>query len=95
VTEPTWQKSTYSEEGSACVYLAATPAGTILLRESDEPETILTIGLRQLHALITTIRPHHQGPASFASAVQTLQLRPDHPVRPDAVRIPPTPPGPA
>ncbi|MEV2212771.1 DUF397 domain-containing protein [Streptomyces sp. NPDC050997] len=92
MTEPIWQKSTYSEEGSACVYLATTPTGTILLRESDEPETILTIGPRELHALITTIRPRHQGPASFASAAHTLQLRPDRPVRPDAVRTPPTPP---
>lgn len=51
-----WQKSTYSQEASACVYLAATPTGTILLRESDEPETILTTGPRQLADLISTLR---------------------------------------
>lgn len=25
MTEPTWQKSTYSEQGSACVEIATTP----------------------------------------------------------------------
>ncbi|GAA3973633.1 DUF397 domain-containing protein [Streptomyces plumbiresistens] len=66
MTEPTWQKSTYSEEGSACVYLAATPAGTILLRESDEPETIITTGPRQLRALIAGLRPERSATATRA-----------------------------
>lgn len=52
--EPTWQRSTYSEEGSARVFLATTPTGTILLRESDDPTaTILTTGSRQLGALMS------------------------------------------
>jgi hypothetical protein len=61
-TELTWQKSTHSEEASSCVYVAATPTGTILIRESDEPETILTIGPRQLGALIATLRTHVGAP---------------------------------
>jgi hypothetical protein len=57
VTEPTWQKSTYSEEGSACVYVATAPTGTILLRESDDPaKSILTTGSHQLGALISALR---------------------------------------
>ncbi|GGS04773.1 hypothetical protein GCM10010269_49660 [Streptomyces humidus] len=56
MTDQNWQKSTYSEEGSACIYLAATPTGTILLRESDEPETIVTTGPNQLGALISALR---------------------------------------
>jgi hypothetical protein len=56
MTELHWQKSTHSEEGSACVYLAVTCTGTILLRESDEPEAILTTGQRQLNFLITALR---------------------------------------
>ncbi|MFF4348031.1 DUF397 domain-containing protein [Streptomyces sp. NPDC001530] len=56
MTELTWQKSTYSESGSSCVYLATTPTGTILLRESDEPEIILTTAPRALDALISRIR---------------------------------------
>ncbi|MGW7254031.1 DUF397 domain-containing protein [Streptomyces sp. NPDC054834] len=51
-----WQKSTYSQEASACIYLATTPAGTILLRESDTPEAILTTGPGQLGALIAALR---------------------------------------
>ncbi|MFF4017572.1 DUF397 domain-containing protein [Streptomyces sp. NPDC001843] len=55
MTELNWQKSTYSEEASSCVYLATTPTGSILLRESDSPETILTTGPRQLAALIAAL----------------------------------------
>jgi Domain of unknown function (DUF397) len=36
MTEPTWQKSTYSEEGSACVEIAPTPT-TIHIRDSKNP----------------------------------------------------------
>ncbi|MET7883690.1 DUF397 domain-containing protein [Streptomyces avermitilis] len=56
MSELQWQKSTYSQEASACVYLATTPTGTILLRESDEPEAILSTGTRQLGALISALR---------------------------------------
>ena len=55
--ELNWQKSTYSQEASACVYVATTPTGTILLRESDAPETILTTGPLQLATLIAALRP--------------------------------------
>ncbi|MET9383729.1 DUF397 domain-containing protein [Streptomyces sp. NPDC002928] len=55
-----WQKSTYSQEASACVYLATTPTGTILLRESDEPEAVLTTGPRQLNALIGALQSFKQ-----------------------------------
>ncbi|AUA10635.1 DUF397 domain-containing protein [Streptomyces sp. SID8382] len=37
-----WQKSSYSHEGSNCVYVAAPAPHTIALRESDEPDVILT-----------------------------------------------------
>lgn len=60
MSEPFWQKSTYSQEASACIYIAArhegAHEGTILLRESDEPEAILTTGTPQLAALISTLR---------------------------------------
>ncbi|MFD8001290.1 DUF397 domain-containing protein [Streptomyces mirabilis] len=55
-----WQKSTYSQEASACVYVTTAPDGTILLRESDEPETILTTGPRQLATLIAALRPRRR-----------------------------------
>jgi hypothetical protein len=56
VSELHWQKSTYSQEASACIYLTATSTDTILLRESDEPENILTTGTRPLAALIATLQ---------------------------------------
>ncbi|GAA3125733.1 DUF397 domain-containing protein [Streptomyces rectiviolaceus] len=51
-----WQKSTYSPDGSNCVYIAATPDGTIHLRESDEPDITLTTTPDRLHALIRTLK---------------------------------------
>jgi len=53
MTELNWQKSSYSEAASSCVYLTTTPTGTILLRESDEPEIVLNTGPCQLRALIS------------------------------------------
>lgn len=61
-TELAWQKSTHSEEASSCVYLATPSPKTILLRESDEPETVLTTGPAQLAALISTLRALHRPP---------------------------------
>ncbi|MET7981229.1 MULTISPECIES: DUF397 domain-containing protein [unclassified Streptomyces] len=52
-----WQKSTYSQEASSCVYVATTPTGAVLLRESDSPETVIATGPRQLCALIAALRP--------------------------------------
>ncbi|MCX4666894.1 DUF397 domain-containing protein [Streptomyces sp. NBC_01381] len=51
-----WQKSTYSGDASNCVYIAATPDGTLRLRESDTPDIILTTTPNPLHALIRTLK---------------------------------------
>ncbi|MGW5868093.1 DUF397 domain-containing protein [Streptomyces sp. NPDC055239] len=56
MTNLNWQKSSYCQEASACVHVATTPDGTVHLRESDTPETILTTDPRQLRALISHIR---------------------------------------
>ncbi|MFD5747815.1 DUF397 domain-containing protein [Streptomyces sp. NPDC127033] len=47
-----WQKSSYSAEAASCVYLAAADDGTIKLRESDDPDVILTTTPESLRALI-------------------------------------------
>ncbi|MFJ9377882.1 DUF397 domain-containing protein [Streptomyces sp. NPDC101455] len=60
-----WQKSTYSPDGSNCVYVAADPTGTVRLRESDTPGTILTAttdGLRHLIDTLKHLSPHHPSP---------------------------------
>ncbi|WP_329119604.1 DUF397 domain-containing protein [Streptomyces sp. NBC_01465] len=53
----TWQKSSFSggPEGE-CVYVTATPDGTIRLRESDTPNTQLTTTPPGLAALLNYAR---------------------------------------
>ncbi|WP_327345439.1 DUF397 domain-containing protein [Streptomyces europaeiscabiei] len=52
-----WQKSTYSGDGSNCVYVAAHSAeGLFHLRESDTPTTILTTTHAPLRSLIQTLK---------------------------------------
>ncbi|MFH9828675.1 DUF397 domain-containing protein [Streptomyces bobili] len=53
-----WQKSTYSAEAANCVYVAASPTGTIHLRESDEPDVILTTRATGIQALICGVKVH-------------------------------------
>lgn len=51
----TWQKSSFSSGGDAanCLEVAALqPTGTLLLRESDEPDTAITTTGTGLAALI-------------------------------------------
>ncbi|GAB2955841.1 hypothetical protein GCM10023080_013570 [Streptomyces pseudoechinosporeus] len=52
-----WQKSSFSGDQANCLYVAATPAGTVHLRESDTPDTILTTTPTALAALIRTLAP--------------------------------------
>lgn len=65
--EPRWQKSSYSggPEGN-CLYLATTPDGTIRLRESETPDTILGTDTRGLSRLLLHIKsrtsPSETGP---------------------------------
>ncbi|ATL30026.1 DUF397 domain-containing protein [Streptomyces formicae] len=56
MTELAWQKSTYSQEASSCVNIATAPDGTIRLRESDEPEVILSTSRTQLGTLIRAVK---------------------------------------
>ncbi|MEV2210971.1 DUF397 domain-containing protein [Streptomyces sp. NPDC050997] len=57
MSEPHWQKSSYSggPEGN-CLYLAPTPDGTIRLRESDTPDVILTAAPEGLAALLRSLK---------------------------------------
>jgi len=53
-----WQKSTFSDggEGNTCVELAATPTTTLHLRESEVPDTQLTISAAPLTHLIRGVK---------------------------------------
>lgn len=53
MTPSIWKKSSYSTgDVQNCLYLAATPDGTVRLRESDEPDVILTATPAALSAFI-------------------------------------------
>ncbi|MFD5258846.1 DUF397 domain-containing protein [Streptomyces bobili] len=51
-----WQKSSYSGDGSNCVDVASSPAGTVHLRESDNPEVVLTTTAPRLHTFICALK---------------------------------------
>ncbi|MFP3987818.1 DUF397 domain-containing protein [Streptomyces sp. E11-3] len=53
----TWQKSSFSgDESGNCLYLAATPDGTVRLRESDTPHEIVTTTRARLAHLIRAVK---------------------------------------
>ncbi|MEC4020537.1 DUF397 domain-containing protein [Streptomyces sp. H27-D2] len=51
-----WQKSSYSSEASNCVELATAPDGSIWLRESDDPDGVLTVGRPGLSAFLLAVK---------------------------------------
>ncbi|MFH8753779.1 DUF397 domain-containing protein [Streptomyces rimosus] len=51
-----WQKSSYSNEGVNCLNIFAAPDGTVRLRESDDPEVILSTTREGLAGLVATIK---------------------------------------
>jgi hypothetical protein len=51
-----WQKSSYSESGSACVYLAAAGDGGIRLRESEAPDVIVDTTPARLRAFLLGVK---------------------------------------
>ncbi|NGO41984.1 DUF397 domain-containing protein [Streptomyces ureilyticus] len=55
-----WQKSSFSGDQANCLYVAATPTGTVHLRESDTPDAVLTTTPTTLATLIRTLArtPH-------------------------------------
>ncbi|KOT88990.1 hypothetical protein ADK86_30765 [Streptomyces sp. NRRL F-5755] len=52
----TWQKSSYSNAAVNCVNVAAAPDGTVRLRESDDPEVILSTTREGLAGLVAVIK---------------------------------------
>ncbi|OMI38284.1 DUF397 domain-containing protein [Streptomyces sparsogenes] len=53
-----WRKSSYSGESDQhnCVEVAQTPDATILLRESDEPHTVIATTPTALRALTRAVK---------------------------------------
>ncbi|MGW0826730.1 DUF397 domain-containing protein [Streptomyces sp. NPDC002845] len=71
-----WQKSSFSsDESNNCLYLAATPDGTLRLRESDTPHDIIATTPARLGHLIRALKadrsplpPHAAGHADSGAA---------------------------
>jgi Domain of unknown function (DUF397) len=51
-----WQKSSYSGNAANCVYVATAEDGTIKIRESDDPEAIVTTTPEKLKAFILGVK---------------------------------------
>ncbi|MBD0689740.1 DUF397 domain-containing protein [Streptomyces sp. CBMA123] len=51
-----WQKSSYSSESVNCVYLAAAADGGVRIRESDEPEVVITTSGDGLRAFLRGVK---------------------------------------
>ncbi|MFD8970170.1 DUF397 domain-containing protein [Streptomyces sp. NPDC059568] len=51
-----WQKSSYSGTAGNCIDVAAADDGTIKLRESDSPDTIVTTTPEKLRAFILGVK---------------------------------------
>ncbi|MFE6871258.1 DUF397 domain-containing protein [Kitasatospora sp. NPDC057692] len=52
----TWQKSSFSGDAANCVYVEAAPDGVIKIRESEEPDTIVTTTPNRLRALLLGVK---------------------------------------
>ncbi|MEU1307969.1 DUF397 domain-containing protein [Streptomyces cinnamoneus] len=56
MSSPKWQKSSYCEAASSCLYLAAAPNRLIRSREGDAPDNVLTTTPNRLRPLISAIK---------------------------------------
>ena len=72
----TWQKSSFSsDESNNCLYVAATPEGTVRLHESDTPHKVIATTPARLGHLIRAVKadrcpqpPHAAGHADSGAA---------------------------
>jgi hypothetical protein len=51
-----WQKSSYSGTAANCLCIAASGNGTIVLRESDDPDVIVSIAPAALRSFIRGVK---------------------------------------
>ncbi|MGW7443934.1 DUF397 domain-containing protein [Kitasatospora sp. NPDC054795] len=50
-----WQKSSFSGDAANCIYLSGA-GGTVRIRESDEPENVITATADALRALLRGVK---------------------------------------
>ncbi|MFD5463775.1 DUF397 domain-containing protein [Kitasatospora sp. NPDC127059] len=51
-----WQKSSFSGDTANCIYVAATLGDAIKIRESDDPEVVVTTTPDGLRALLRGVK---------------------------------------
>ncbi|MGW3232720.1 DUF397 domain-containing protein [Kitasatospora sp. NPDC001095] len=51
-----WQKSSFSGDTANCIYLAAAPDNAVNIRESDDPDTIITTTHDRLRTLLLGVK---------------------------------------
>ncbi|MDJ1133767.1 DUF397 domain-containing protein [Streptomyces iconiensis] len=51
-----WQKSSYSGNAANCLYVAAPGEETVLLRESEQPDVVLTTTPARLTRLLAAVK---------------------------------------
>ncbi|MFE5585673.1 DUF397 domain-containing protein [Kitasatospora sp. NPDC056531] len=51
-----WQKSSYSGDAANCIYVSTTVDCDIKIRESDDPDTVITTTPDTLRALLRGIK---------------------------------------
>ncbi|KOT65866.1 MULTISPECIES: DUF397 domain-containing protein [Streptomyces] len=56
MTRLTWQKSSFSGEAANCIHVVAAPDGTVRLRESDDPEVIVSATRNGLAAFLAVTK---------------------------------------
>jgi hypothetical protein len=60
--ETGWQQSSCCQEGSSCLNIAAAPGHATLLRESDDPATVLATTPARLAALLGAVKTGRLSP---------------------------------
>ncbi|MFF2077498.1 DUF397 domain-containing protein [Kitasatospora sp. NPDC058162] len=51
-----WQKSSFSGDTANCIYLAAAPDSSVKLRESDDPDIVITTSPDGLRAFLCGVK---------------------------------------
>ncbi|MFD0409786.1 DUF397 domain-containing protein [Kitasatospora sp. NPDC127116] len=51
-----WQKSSFSGDAANCIYVVAVADVTVRIRESDDPDTVLTTSSGALGALLLGVK---------------------------------------
>lgn len=52
---PPWRKSSYCQEGEACVHISTTPT-LVRIADADPPRSVLTVGAKAFGGLLDMVK---------------------------------------